>query len=246
LILVSLYTQDIIQNNEEQNLKNILKYATKAAKERDSTILLTPELSLQGFPEPADNDLPKAVPVTGLSIEKIKHTALTLKMFIGFGYFEEYQDIIYNTYSIAGPAGTLITTQRKRKTFKFAKEDLYVKASNKTNDFDLLDFKTRIVICFGLRFPQLFSCEGEKPSLYIVPANWPMPRINHWEALLISRAIENQAWIIGINRTGGNYNGHSMVIDPNGKIIVKNNGSLASFSIHKETVTQIREQFPLD
>ncbi|MEA1883844.1 MAG: nitrilase-related carbon-nitrogen hydrolase [Thermotogota bacterium] len=242
LLKISLLTQNIFQDLENKNTEAIITCAMIAAKEKDSTILFTPELSLQGFP----NELEKPVsPIEPERINEIKKAAHQYEISIGFGYFEHQSGNIYNSYSIINPKGNTIGFQRKRKTFKYAKEDLYIKAATETKDFILEGMKTRIVICFGLRFPSLFQSESECPQLYIVPANWPKTRIHHWEALLIARAIETQAWIIGINRTKGIYNGHSLVINPNGEVVEKNNEGLLSFKIDAQMVSTLRKKFPI-
>ena len=239
---ISILTQNIYQDLEDKNTETIITSAKIAAKKIGSNILLTPELSLQGFP----SKLEKPVnPVEPERINEIKKAAHQYDISIGFGYFEQQSGNTYNCYSIIDPKGNTIGFQQKRKTFKYAKEDLYIKAATETKDFILEGMKTRIVICFGLRFPSLFQSESEWPQLYIVPANWPKTRIQHWEALLIARAIETQAWVIGINRTKGIYNGHSLVINPNGEVVEKNNEGLLSFKIDAQTISTIRNEFPI-
>jgi len=237
-----LFTQNIFQDQEKKNTEAIVAAAMTAAKENKSKMLLTPELSLQGFTEKMDKPVQ---PVTPERINEIKKVASQYDITIGIGYFDQEGSAIYNTYSLIDHTGKTIGLQRKRKTFKYANEDLYIQAATETRDFLLDGMKTRMVICFGLRFPEMFQAATERPQLYIIPANWPKVRIHHWEALLIARAIETQAWVIGINRTNGIYNGHSMVINPNGEIVDKNNAGLLSFSIDKQLVSTIRKQFPI-
>ena len=242
LLRISLLTQNIFQDSESKNTETIIKSAMIAAKEKDTTILLTPELSLQGFPIKLEKPIK---PVTTERINEIRKAAKTYGISIGISYFEQQGKDFFNTYAIIDPKGYYIGLQRKRKTFKYAKEDLFIKEATETTDFILEGMKTRIVICFGLRFPSLFQSKTEPPQLYIVPANWPKMRIHHWETLLTARAIETQAWVIGINRTNGMYNGHSLVINPNGEIVEKNNEGLLSFTISEQTVSTIRKQFPI-
>ncbi|HPF16266.1 MAG TPA: nitrilase-related carbon-nitrogen hydrolase [Thermotogota bacterium] len=242
-MIVSFLTQEIVQDNEEKNIQQIRESAKEISNQKFSKILLTPELSLQGFPMTFEKGVKC---INKENIEEIKSIAYQYSIFIGFGYFEQLNQKFYNAYSIAGPDGTLLITQRKRKTFTYSNENIHITSAQETFDFHLRGIPTRIVICFGLRFPQLFDCEKEKPYLYIIPANWPSKRIHHWEALLIARAIENQAWVIGVNRTGDHYNGHSMVVDPTGKVVIRSNHSIDHASLDKEIVNQIRKEFPMD
>lgn len=77
-------------------------------------------------------------------------------------------------------------------------------------------------ICYDLRFPYQFWKDGPATDLILLPANWPSARLPHWKALLVARAIENQCWVVGVNRTGTDirprYEGHSLVVAPSGEI----------------------------
>jgi len=242
LLKISLLTQNIYQDLESKNTEMIIKSSVIAAKEQKSCLLLTPELSLQGFPINLEKPIK---PISSNRINQIKKAAFEYDISIGFGFFEQQAGKIYNTYCIIDPKGNIVGLQRKRKTFKLAKEDLFIQSGTETKDFVLAGMKTRIVICFGLRFPSLFQSESENPQLYIIPANWPKTRIHHWEALLTARAIETQAWVIGINRTKGIYNGHSLVINPNGEVVEKANEGLLTLTIDEKMVSSIRKQFPI-
>lgn len=82
-----------------------------------------------------------------------------------------------------------------------------------------------LFICYDLRFPELFRAAalGAAPELYLVIASWPDKRIAHWMALLRARAIENQAYVLGVNRVGSDpahgYNGRSLLVDPWGEVV---------------------------
>ncbi len=80
-------------------------------------------------------------------------------------------------------------------------------------------------VCYDLRFPEIFrqAAAAHRPELFVVIANWPEKRIQHWIRLLQARAIENQACVVGVNRIGNDpyyaYGGHSLIIDPLGEIL---------------------------
>src|SRR5437764_6765424 len=80
-------------------------------------------------------------------------------------------------------------------------------------------------VCYDLRFPELFRAAAAKhrPELFVVIANWPEGRIQHWTRLLQARAIENQAYLLGVNRIGSDpyyhYPGCSVLVDPHGDIL---------------------------
>ncbi len=80
-------------------------------------------------------------------------------------------------------------------------------------------------ICYDLRFPEIFRevATARQPELFVVIANFPQKRITHWVRLLQARAIENQAYVVGVNRIGKDpyyvYNGRSLIVDPQGDVL---------------------------
>jgi predicted amidohydrolase len=105
----------------------------------------------------------------------------------------------------------------KRHTFTLAGEHEVYKRGEKPVTVTYLGWKINLQICYDLRFP-VFSRNVQDYDLIIYIANWPVPRINAWDALLKARAIENMSYCVGVNRTGTdgtgmNYNGHSQVYD---------------------------------
>ena len=87
------------------------------------------------------------------------------------------------------------------------------------------DCRVSPFICYDLRFPEIFreAAAAHRPELFVVIASWPEKRISHWMALLKARAIENQAYVVGVNRIGSDpyyaYTGQSAIIDPHGEVL---------------------------
>jgi omega-amidase len=111
---------------------------------------------------------------------------------------------------------------------------------------------TGIAICYDLRFPELFrryAADGAK--MFIIPAEWPLERIEHWRALLIARAIENQVYVVACNaaeRTGDTtFGGHSMIVDPWGKVIIEGGESpmLLTAAIELDVINEVRGRIPV-
>ncbi len=120
----------------------------------------------------------------------------------GYGYEENLGGLKYNTYRI----GNLVY----RKNHLFPGYDDGRTAGRNLPHTYINGMKTYIVICYDLRFPELFA-RMKEPDLIIVPADWPLERIHHWDALLRARAIEGECFVAGINA-----NGHSAVYNWNG------------------------------
>lgn len=121
----------------------------------------------------------------------------------------------------------------KRKLFAFAGEELAYSAGSKKCIVNCKGWKINLQICFDLRFPEIsrnaFDFEnGYEQDLTVYVANWPSSRIQHWNALLKGRAIENQEFVIGVNRIGTDgkgygYLGSTQAIHPGGEVLMKAN-----------------------
>ncbi len=132
---------------------------------------------------------------------------------------------VYNTGALFGPDG-LIGTYRKLHRFRLMQEDQYLGAGDETPIFDMPWGPTAMAICYDLRFPELFrgyAVAGAR--LILLPAEWPVRRVDHWRALVMARAIENQCVVAACNRTGsdadGEFNGHSLAVGPWGEVLVE-------------------------
>lgn len=117
--------------------------------------------------------------------------------------------------------------------------------------FDFGGIKLTPFICYDLRFPEIFrQASAGGTELYVVIANWPAARDDHWKTLLTARAIENQAYVVGVNRLGADpsveYCGSSMVIGPSGELIVEptNVEGLTQCCIDIDEVSKARDAFP--
>ena len=123
--------------------------------------------------------------------------------------------------------GTLLARYVKQRPFSGindAGESEVHEAGNEAVLFRLGEFTVAPLICYDLRFPELFrEATRRGADLIIVIAAWPVIRIVHWLTLLRARAIENLAFVVGVNRTGREPNcecgGRSVVVDPHGEII---------------------------
>ncbi len=120
--------------------------------------------------------------------------------------------------------GTLLARYVKQRPFSGAGEAEVHAAGADCAIFRLGDFTVAPFVCYDLRFPELFRAAMRRGAdLFVVIAAWPVKRIAHWLTLLQARAIENQAFVIGVNRTGREprfeYCGRSVIVNPHGEII---------------------------
>ncbi len=120
--------------------------------------------------------------------------------------------------------GMLVATYSKMHPFCLANEGKYYIAGDNVAVFDLDGMASSLFICYDLRFPEIFRKVAKKVKAIFVISNWPAARREHWEVLLKARAIENQCFMIGVNRTGtdGNgvvYLGGSRIFGPSGELV---------------------------
>jgi omega-amidase len=125
------------------------------------------------------------------------------------------------------PDGRLAGFYAKIQLFGPLGEDQAHAAGERVAGIRLGNWTISPFVCYDLRFPELFraASKAHQPELFVVIANWAAARIEHWSALLRARAIENQAWVVGLNRVGsdpsGRFNGRSAIIDPKGVVIAE-------------------------
>lgn len=132
-----------------------------------------------------------------------------------------------NSFVLAGPDGT-VHRYRKIHPFSHADEERYVRAGSDFVTVDVEGVRLSLFVCYDLRFADEFWGLAADTDAYLVVANWPAKRRLHWQTLLRARAIENQAYVVGVNRvgTGGAlaYSGDSAIIDPLGEVLVSGAG----------------------
>ena len=153
-----------------------------------------------------------------------------------------------NTFVLAGPDGT---THRYRKIhpFSHADEEKYVRAGSDFVTVTVNGVRLSLFVCYDLRFADEFWGLAHDTDAYLVVANWPAKRRLHWSSLLRARAIENQAYVVGVNRvgTGGglDYSGDSVVIDPLGEVLVSAAGreTILFADIRARMVASTRDHF---
>ena len=129
----------------------------------------------------------------------------------------------YNSFVLAGPDGT---THRYRKLnpFSHGGERERFRAGTDPVTVQVGGLRITPFICYDLRFADVFWRAAPDTDVYLVPANWPAARRNHWRTLLEARAIENQAYVVGCNRvgTGGDgieHAGDSRIVSPMGELL---------------------------
>lgn len=140
---------------------------------------------------------------------------------------------------------------RKIHPFSYGREGDAYTGGDTLEDYNWGELRVCPAICYDLRFPELFrrgTIDGAE--VFVYGANWPSPRQEHWRTLSIARAIENQAFVIAVNRCGSDpylhYAGGSIVIDPKGQILgeLDDSEGVLSIEIDPGVVREWRSTFP--
>jgi len=237
-----LFQYKIKWEDKKHNRAKILKLI-ESSDIRGVDWIIFPEMSLSGF---TNN-----IKYSTLNEDDLNFFSLIAKRYnvnISFGGVEERQNKIITL----NRNGERISEYSKINLFVSAKEDKFYKKGKKTITFDLEGFKVTPFICFDIRFPVLFWKTSANTSLYVVIAAWPYKRINHWTSLLQARAIENQAYVIGVNSIGededGNeYKGYSLCYSPSGDLLLdcQSREGMGAVDIVSDVVADLRTRFKI-
>lgn len=245
-MLLGLVQYDPEWEDKERNKQKLSWLLENNFKEAD--LLIFPEMTLTGFTMDSSKF---AEPIDGESFEYFSSLASTYKSNVIAGIIEKEKDKLYNTLLHIDKKGKLVTKYRKIHPFSYSTEDKHYKRGEKTVTTSIDGWNVGLSICYDLRFPELYRQYGkEKTELIVNIANWPVTRIEHWKTLLKARAIENQCYLIGVNRVGKDpkvqYNGFCSVIDPMGNEVATSydEEKILIAEITKDVVNDVRKNLP--
>lgn len=235
----------------EDKAANLLMLEEKINSIKEKTeIVVLPEMFSTGF---SMNPSALAETMDDPTVQWMKKIAAEKKIVLTGSVIIQENDQFFNRLLWVLPNGT-IGHYDKRHRFAFAGEDQHYSNGHKRLIAQVKGWRINLQICYDLRFPvwarQQSDDEPEYDVLLYV-ANWPERRNLAWKTLLTARAIENQAYVIGVNRVGedGNgiyHSGNSMVVDPLGEVLYHKEHEEDIFTIilEKNTLTEIRNKFP--
>ncbi len=185
----------------------------------------------------------------GQTIQWMRSMAERTKSVIVGSLIIKENDHYFNRLIWASPDGRL-STYDKRHLFSMAYEQRYFTAGNKKLIIEYKGWKINPMICYDLRFP-VWTRNTEAVDLQFYIASWPEKRITHWDLLLKARALENQCYVAGVNRTGNDGNeiphrGHSAIINPLGIEIASagRDENVLNVELIYTELKKIRRQYP--
>lgn len=241
---VTLLQSDIIKGNTPANLAH-LDEMLSALKPGETDFIVMPEMFHCGFTFD-----PKAVSESGsgTAIAWLQNKAAQLNAHICGSVSYPHNDKWFNRLVVAAPDGS-ITTYDKHHLFTMGSEPEVYTAGNERVTITIKGVRILLQICYDLRFPVFSRYQGDYDAIVYV-ANWPASRREAWNILLKARAIENQCYIIGVNRVGYDetirYSGDSALIGPRGKIEAQTEEymeQMVTADIDLESLTSFRSKF---
>lgn len=242
---IGLCQLDIAWEDKEKNLDRAEGFLKKAALEKVDLVLF-PEMTLTGF----SMNIARTAESDKASAKNFAALAKQHSLAIGFGWVETAGSKARNHYTVVSAKGETLSDYVKIHPFSYGEEDKFFIPGDKISFFPIGDIEVSTFICYDLRFPEIFQAASGRAGLMIVAANWPAPRKEHWRALLRARAIENQAFVAGINcvgpKGGQDYSGNTSLIDPHGSIIAELDcvEDMIIAEIDTDAVKRYRESFP--
>lgn len=248
-VVVSLAQMNIVAGDVRKNVQTAEAMVMEAAK-RGSHVVVLPELWSTGYALSQSREL--AVSLNTGIFAQVATWATQYKLCIVGSMLEKRGMEVANSAPFFIPNGQARGVYRKIHLFRLMEEDRYLQPGTAPLLMDMPWGATAVAICYDLRFPELFrkyAVQGAR--LVIVPAEWPAERIEHWRALLIARAIENQCYMIACNTVGQSgtsiFGGHSMIVDPWGRVVIEvgETPSLATAEIETDLVDNVRNRIPV-
>lgn len=248
-LTVSTIQTNLHWENKAANL-DMLEGKINELRQKTELIIL-PEMFSTGFSMKAAE---LAEPMNGPSVEWMKRVSMENRVILTGSLIIEEAGNYFNRLIWMLPNGEM-GYYDKRHLFAFAKEHEHYQRGDKRLITSVKGWKINMQVCYDLRFPvwarqSPASAEPEYDVLVYV-ANWPERRSHAWKTLLCARAIENQCYVIGVNRVGkdGNdiyHSGNSLIIDPLGEVLyhMADEEDVFTITLEKEKLDEVRTRFP--
>lgn len=247
MLRVAALQHDIVWERPEENFAAVTPMIEAAVGDGAAMVVLS-EMWSTGFSMRSDEI---AEEPDGPTATFMKATASRTGAWVVGSFPEQTEgyDLPTNRLLMAGPDGE-DHRYSKVHPFTYAREDEHYAAGVDRLTVSVGGVRITPLICYDLRFTDLFWDPAPITDCYIVPANWPSARREHWTTLLRARAIENQAYVVGVNRVGSagrlDYSGDSRIIDPLGNVTAAPPDEIATVmvDIDPDEVSRVRTEFP--
>jgi predicted amidohydrolase len=243
---VTIIQSDLAWENKALNINHFDSIISDI--EENTDLIILPEMFTTGFtmkPEKFAED------INGETANWMRSTAKSKKSALAGSIIVSQNGSHYNRLIFSDSTGN-VSWYDKRHLFRMGNEHNNYCQGDERMIADLKGWKICPLICYDLRFP-VWSRNKNDYDILLYVANWPESRREIWVTLLVARAIENQCYVIGVNRVGKdgneiNYSGDSMVISPRGNVISETRAyteSIETVELSISDLTEFRQKFPV-
>lgn len=215
----------------------------------NTDLVVYPEMTLTGFT--MESQKVKEDELSSETITFFKEQAKKYKVSIAFGVVLSKGEKATNNLVVVSEQGVL-ATYAKIHPFSYAGENDYYQAGDELKKLTIGGATIGLTICYDLRFPELYQAYSKDCSVILNIANWPERRVSHWRVLNKARAIENQVFMIAVNRIGTDGKGlqyvfSSHIVSPYGEELKGTSLSeeVVVYDLNLEEVAQYRAEFPV-
>jgi predicted amidohydrolase len=246
-VIVAGIQHDIVWERPDENFARLAPMIGRAAADGARLVVLT-EMFATGFSMQTER---VAEDVDGPSVQFLVEQARANGVWVCASLPErlDADEHPFNQLVVAAPDGA---THRYAKIhpFTFGREHEHYSAGAHFLTVDIENTRFSFFVCYDLRFADEFWALAPETDCYVLPANWPAARREHWMALLQARAIENQAYVVGVNRVGTVkelfYSGDSAIIDPLGRVLAEASvgPSVLVADVDAAEVRRVRAELP--
>lgn len=247
---VALVSLNQSWENKAENKQKVGETLALIAEHCTNTDLVVyPEMTLTGFT--MESQKVKEDELSSETITFFKEQAKKYKVSIAFGVVLSKGEKATNNLVVVSEQGVL-ATYAKIHPFSYAGENDYYQAGDELKKLTIGGATIGLTICYDLRFPELYQAYSKDCSVILNIANWPERRVSHWRALNKARAIENQVFMIAVNRIGTDGKGlqyvfSSNIVSPYGEELKGTSLSeeVVVYDLNLEEVAQYRAEFPV-
>ncbi|WP_367867513.1 nitrilase family protein [Pedobacter sp. WC2423] len=243
---ITIFQAYLFWENIDKNLQNISLRLSSGVKEKTDLIVL-PEMFNTGF---SMNAKELAEEMDGKTMTWMADSAARYDCVVTGSLIIKENNNYFNRMIWMLPTGEY-QHYDKRHLFGMGEEDQTYTSGQDKIVVELKGWKIRLAVCYDLRFPVWLRNNDPSYDVLLIVASWPDKRIPHWKALIPARAIENQSYVVAVNRVGHDgkevyHSGHSMCIDAFGNTVYykPEDEDLYTFSINYDDLIKIRRDFP--
>ncbi|NCB01329.1 MAG: carbon-nitrogen family hydrolase [Spirochaetia bacterium] len=243
-MLIALCSLNVEWQDVKRN-KILVREAVQTSSSKGANLVVFPEMCLTGFGKESVEHVKDSDALSFFSL-----LAKEFQIALVFGWVRGENSSYFNSATIVDNNGVEKLTYDKIHLFRHDGEDEYITGGKEVPHTILDGIRVGLTICYDLRFSEIYRYLGEFVELIIAIASWPQSREEHFLTLLKARAIENQLFIVGLNRSGRDnkgltYGGNAVVFTPCGKEVEKKNigTHLDLFDIDINKVKEERENY---